>query len=324
MRSLLLLLLPFTALAQRFRPDEIARYQDHAQHVTIIRDSWGIPHIYGKTDADAIFGLMYAQCEENFPRVERNYLEIMGRLSEIEGKQQLYQDLQMRLIYDSAAAKKDYTASPAWFRKLLDAFADGVNFYLYKHPDIHPLALARFEPWFALMYTDGSIAPTQTGGLTLQDMRNLYQVNDATTSFLERRTAGPELDPAGSNGFALAPARTASHRALLYINPHVTFYFRTEVQMVSDEGLNAYGAVTWGQFFVYQGFNEHCGWMHTSSYADVADLFTEKTERRSDSVFTHYDNRLLPVQVKEMQLAYRRMGRCVSNHLPLTAPCMVL
>jgi acyl-homoserine lactone acylase PvdQ len=75
----------------------------------------------------------------------------------------------------------------------------------------------------------------------------------------------------GSNGFALAPAKTASGNAILYINPHTTFYFRPEIQMSSEEGLNAYGAVTWGQFFIYQGFNENCGWMHTSTNVDVAD-----------------------------------------------------
>src|SRR5689334_14051462 len=166
MRGLIVLaLLPLFSFSQNFTPQEISRYQQQAKKVTIIRDEWGIPHIYGKTDADAVFGLLYAQCEENFPRVERNYLEIMGRLSEIEGKSQLYQDLQMRLLYDSAAALADYRRSPPWFQKLLDAFADGVNYYLYTHPEVHPLALKKFESWFPLMYTDGSIAPTQTGGL---------------------------------------------------------------------------------------------------------------------------------------------------------------
>ncbi|MFL5738698.1 MAG: penicillin acylase family protein [Flavisolibacter sp.] len=306
MRGLILLaLLPLYTSSQNFSPQEVSRYQQEAKAVTIIRDEWGIPHIYGKTDADAVFGLLYAQCEENFPRVERNYLEMMGRLSEIEGKSQLYQDLEMRLIYDSAAARADYRRSPPWFQKLLDAFADGVNYYLYTHPDVHPLALKKFESWFPLMYTDGSIAPTQNGGLTLQDMRNLYTVNDSATSFWERKILSGE-EASGSNGFALAPSRTASKNAMLYINPHVTFYFRSEVQMVSEEGLNAYGAVTWGQFFVYQGFNEHCGWMHTSSYADVADLFAEKIERRGDSIFSRYDQKLLPVTTKTISVSFQQ------------------
>ena len=125
----LVLFLPFISNAQ-FSKQEIERFQSRAKNVNIIRDHWDVPHIYGKTDADVVFGLMYAQCEENFSRIERNYLEIMGRLGELEGKSMLLQDLQMRLIYDSAAAVRDYQKAPAWLRKLLEAFSDGVNFYL--------------------------------------------------------------------------------------------------------------------------------------------------------------------------------------------------
>ena len=117
-----------------------ARWEAEAKNVTIIRDKWGIPHIYGKTDAEAVFGLMYAECQEDFPRVEKNYLEMLGRQAEAYGENYLYNDVMMRLIYDSAQAMADYQKSPDWMHKLLDAFADGVNFFLYKHPDVKPLA----------------------------------------------------------------------------------------------------------------------------------------------------------------------------------------
>ena len=178
MKQLLLsFFIPSFVFSQTFTSQEINRYKAEAQRVTIIRDNWGIPHIYGKTDADAVFGLLYAQCEENFQKVEENNLEMMGRLSEI-GKAGLYDDLQMRLIYDSSAAIKDYKNSPGWFKKLLDAAADGVNYFLYKHPGIKPAILKHFEPWFALMRTNGSISATQTAELTLEDMKNLYPAND--------------------------------------------------------------------------------------------------------------------------------------------------
>lgn len=302
----LFFIFPFFTIAQSFTSQDIARCKTQAQHVTIIRDNWGVPHIYGKTDADAVFGLLYAQCEENFPRIERNYLEMMGRLGEIEGKSQLYNDLEMRLIYDSSAAIKDYKRSPEWFQKLLNAFADGVNYYLYTHPDVKPLVLKKFEPWFPLMYTDGSIAPTQDADLTIQDIRNLYKIPDQqSTSFVEKRIPFYEVDPSGSNGFAIAPSKTASKKAILYINPHVTFYFRSEVQMVSEEGLNAYGAVTWGQFFVYQGFNEHLGWMHTSSYADVADLYNETIVHKDSSLFYQYDGKFLPLKTRNITIRFK-------------------
>ncbi len=304
MRGILILIfLPIVSLAQTFQPKEISRYIAQAKQVTIIRDMWGIPHIYGKTDADAVFGLMYAQCEENFQQLEENNLEMLGRLSEKLGKTELYNDLQTKLIYDTSAAKRDYSRSPLWFRKLLDACADGVNFFLYKHPEIKPAVITHFEPWFALLRTDGSIAPTQNGGLRIQDVKEMYPVNDAI-SFREPASL-PTEELSGSNGFSIGPSRTKSKNAILYINPHVTFYFRSEVQMVSEEGLNVYGAVTWGTFFVYQGFNEHCGWMHTSSYADVADLFEEKTFKTGKSLYYQYEGMKLPAVHKNISVRYK-------------------
>ena len=302
---IILLLFPSLAFSQVFSQQELNRYKTEAQRVTIIRDNWGIAHIYGKTDADAVFGLLYAQCEENFQKVEENNLEMLGRLSEIHGKKGLYDDLQMKLIYDSSAALEDYKKSPPWFKKLLDAAADGVNYFLYKHPEVKPSLLNRFEPWFALMRTNGSISATQTGGLTVQDMMSLYKIDNSNTSFNEKQIPFYEDDETGSNGFAIAPSKTNSKNAIIYINPHVTFYFRTEVQMVSDEGLNAYGAVTWGTFFVFQGFNEHCGWMHTTSSADVADLYKEKIENRDGAYFYQYDGKWLPVKTREITINYK-------------------
>ena len=299
------LFVPIFSFSQTFTQKEIDRYKSQAQRVTIIRDNWDVPHIYGKTDADAVFGLLYAQCEENFYKVEENNLEMMGRLSEVYGVSQLYSDFQMKLIYDTAAAIADYRRSPLWLKKLLDAAADGVNFYLYKHPDVKPLALTHFEPWFALLRTNGSISATQNGGITTQDVKNLYPAKNNSTSFLEKNVPFYEVDPTGSNGFAVSPKKTASGNTMLYINPHVTFYYRTEVQMTSEEGLNAYGAVTWGTFFVFQGFNQYCGWMHTSGVTDVADLFVEETVNQNGSLFTKYDDKLLPVKSKTITVRYK-------------------
>ncbi|MER3471435.1 MAG: acylase [Chitinophagaceae bacterium] len=297
--------LPLLSAAQTFSTEEINRFSQQAQRVTVIQDDWGIPHIYGKSDADAVFGLMYVQCEQNFLRVEENHLELFGRLSEVYGKERLYEDLQMRLIYDTSAAKKDYAKSPEWFKKLMNAYADGINYYLYKHPKVKTLALTRFEPWFALMRTNGSISSTQTGGATINDLMNLYKAEGVPTSYAKPAIPSYELDPIGSNGFALAPSKTKNRNSIIYINPHTTFFYRTEVQMVSDEGLNTYGAVTWGTFFVFQGFNEHCGWVHTTSYADVADLYREKIEKSGNNIFSVYDGKRLPIQSKQIAISYK-------------------
>ncbi|MFT3826320.1 MAG: penicillin acylase family protein [Chitinophagaceae bacterium] len=303
MKKLLsLLLLPLSLSAQHFSKQEIARWEQQAKRVTIVRDNWGIPHIYGKTDADCAFGLLYAQCEDDFKRVESNYIDILGRNAEIKGENSVYDDLLTRLVVDSAGAVADYKKSPDWLQKLLNAFADGVNYYLYKHPSVKPALLQRFQPWYPLMWTDGSISAINTAGVTARELKSFYTGDNSVAAV---KYEMPEDIHSGSNGFAVAPTHSASGKAMLYINPHVTFYFRPEVHVVSEEGLNAYGAVTWGQFFVYQGFNEHCGWMHTSGYSDVADAYTEQVIKQGDSLYYRYDNKLRPVQQQDIVINYK-------------------
>ncbi|MEY4336212.1 MAG: hypothetical protein RLZZ45_1131 [Bacteroidota bacterium] len=296
----LLGLLPFIVGAQP--KSTVTRWEETAKRVNIIRDKWGIPHIYGKSDADCVFGLMYAQCEDDFQRVEMNYITMLGRTSEVNGENAIYEDLLVRMVIDSAESVKDYEASPDWMKKLLNAFADGINYFLYKNPKVKPALLKEFKPWYPLTYTDGSISAIQTSDLTANDIKKFYAGLSTDLAAL------PKKDPEkliGSNGFAIAPSRSVSGNAMLYINPHVTFYFRPEVHMVSEEGLNAYGAVTWGQFFVYQGFNEHCGWMHTSSEADVADLYEETVEKKGEKLFYLHDNQQKPVTIQATTIAYK-------------------
>ena len=304
---LLFIGISFQAVGQKTDTREVKRLEKLAQEVTIIRDNWGIPHIYGKTDADAVFGLLYAQCEDDFKRVELNYIEKLGRLAEIKGESVLYNDLEIRLLIDEEEAKADYKKAAPWLQKLLQSYADGINFYLYKHPEVKPALLTHFEPWYPLLWTDGSIGAISTANLTTAELKTFYSGNDKKVSYVARET---EVQT-GSNGFALAPSKTASGNAILYINPHTTFYFRPEVQVHSEEGLNVYGAVTWGQFFIYQGFNDYCGWMHTSSNVDVADMYAEKIVRKKDQLFYEYESKLLPVIEKNITINYLENGKLV-------------
>src|SRR6187455_389938 len=305
--TFLLLFFPFQIFSQSFSKEEITRWEKQAQHVTIIRDNWGIPHVYGKTDADAVFGLMYAQCEDDFKRVEMNYIEKLGRMAEVKGESELYNDLLIRLVIDSADAVRDYNNAPAWLKKLCNSFADGINYYLYKNPATKPALLNRFKPWFPLLWTDGSIGAISTADINVSDLRNFYS-GEPSVSINKNIEEDPDSyrGLTGSNGFAFSPKITESGNAILYINPHVTFYFRPEVHMVSEEGLNAYGAVTWGQFFVYQGFNEHCGWMHTSSAVDAADTYIEKISKKDNKWVYEYDGKSKPVIQKRISIKTKK------------------
>jgi acyl-homoserine-lactone acylase len=307
--TFLYFLISFQAFSQSTNSKEINRFEKTAKQVTIIRDNWGIPHIYGKTDADAVFGLLYAQCEDDFKRIEMNYIEKLGRLAEVKGQSYLYNDLELRLLINEKEAIADYKKAKPWLKKLLDAYADGINFYLYKHPEVKPELLHHFEPWFPLLWTDGSIGAISTADLTTAELKDFYGDNTKQVSYVEI-----EKDfQTGSNGFAFAPSITESGNAILYINPHTSFYFRPEVQIHSEEGLNAYGAVTWGQFFIYQGFNENCGWMHTSSNVDVADVYAEKIINKNKKLYYEYDKKLLPVIVKEIEIKYLEKDKLVSK-----------
>ncbi len=175
-----------------------------------------------------------------------------------------------------AEAKANYEKSPAWLKQLCDAFADGINYYLETHPEVTPKLLTRFEPWMPMYFSEGSI-----GGdierISTDKLKAFYE-SDRTLPKMELLQLKKEeelAEPQGSNGIAISGSLTKSGNAMLLINPHTSFFFRGEVHVVSEEGLNAYGAVTWGQFFVYQGFNEKTGWMHTSTYTDVLDEFKE-------------------------------------------------
>jgi acyl-homoserine-lactone acylase len=280
----------------------VAAWEKRAQNVTIIRDAWGVPHVYGKTDADAVFGVMYAQAEDDFNRVETNFLNAMGRLAEAEGDSAVFRDLRMKLFIDPNEMKLQYEKSPAWLKALMNAWADGLNYYLHTHPNVKPRVLTRFEPWMALTFSEGSI-----GGdietINVTQLQAFYGGTPQTAPAADDDT--DFVEPSGSNGVAIAPANTAAGRALLLINPHTSFFFRAEAQMVSEEGLNAYGALTWGQFFIYQGFNDRTGWMHTSSGVDAVDEYAETVVKKGNAYFYRYGTEERPVKAQVVSVPYK-------------------
>ena len=291
---------PFVSRAAQ--TPETARWEQEARNVTIIRDDWGIAHVYGKTDADAVFGMIYAQAEDDFNRVETNYINAMGRLAESEGESKIYQDLRMKLFMDPEVMKEDYSTSPDWLKNLMNAWADGLNYFLSKHLEVKPRVIQRFEPWMALTFTEGSIG-SDIERVNLSQLEAFYgKVHDPQISAQD----DDEIEePRGSNGIAIAPSNTLGHHALLLINPHTSFFFRSELQMASEEGLDAYGAVTWGQFFVYQGFNDHSGWMHTSSGVSQLSFYLETVEKKGGRFYYKYGKEELPVATSKITIPYK-------------------
>ncbi len=316
--------------------EDSSRWQAQATQVTIYRDDFGIPHIYGKTDADAVFGMLYAQCEDDFYRVELNYLRAIGRLAEVEGEKELYSDLRAHIFMTEDEAKAHYEGAPAWLKQLCIAFADGVNYYLHTHPEVKPKLLTRFEPWFPIYFFEGSIGadiekiPTEqikdfyVKMEKLGDSENKESAKNIGLGWSETKQmsdmnvqAQRDDEPRGSNGFALSGRMTTSGNTMLLINPHTSFYFRPEIHVVSEEGLNVYGAVTWGQFFVYQGFNEKTGWMHTSSYIDVMDEFLETVTEENGQYFYKYGIEKRHMTAKQVTLKYREGQEIKQRKFPI-------
>ncbi len=312
--------LPLLFLLTAAAPPELARWKAEASRVTITRDDWGIAHIHGPTDADAVFGMIYAQAQDDFPRIEANYLTALGRTAEAEGESAIWEDLRARLYVNEDELKADYARSPVAMQKLMNAWADGLNYFLATHPEVKPRVLRRFEPWMVMSFTEGSIG----GDIERIDLAQLKDFYSRRRPELVSGSISPpaprspqwmlkqvqhdgndDVRRQGSNGIAIAPALTRDGKALLLINPHTSFYFRSETQVTSDEGLNAYGASTWGQFFVYQGFNAHAGWMHTSSGIDVVDEFAEKIERHGKTQCYRYGSGCRALGKRPVTIRYR-------------------
>lgn len=320
---LALRLIPFVLLfvaCQSQPATELDRWQTQAERVTIIRDDYGVAHVYGKSDADAVFGMLFAQAEDDFRRIERNYVWATGRLAELEGKDALYSDVRANMYMTQDEAIAAYESAPQWLKDLCNAFADGLNYYLHTHPEVEPRVITRYEPWMPMYFFEGSIG----GDIESIPTRRIQAFYEADSSFswsnYENVSAYEELfeEPKGSNGIAISGDLTASGNAMLLINPHTSFYFRPEIHVVSEEGLNAYGAVTWGQFFVYQGFNEKTGWMHTSTFVDFKDEFVHNVTKGDDGQFTYqYGDEQRPIEVKNVTLRYTEGDSLIEQQFPI-------
>ena len=184
----------------------------------------------------------------------------------------------------------------------MDGWADGLNYYLHTHPEVMPRVITRFEPWMALTFTRGEHRrghragePAGSGGVLRRGPPRRRRACRARWTL-----PGRPRDARGAHRLQRLRHRPAQHRTARAPahQPHTSFYFRSEPQMTSDEGLNAYGAITWGQFFVYQGFNETPGWMHTSSGVDNIDEFLETVVERDDALYYRHGGELRPVAAK--------------------------
>lgn len=254
-----------------------------ANDVTIYRDRYGVPHVMGKTDAAAVFGFAYAQAEDNFFRVEDNYIKAIGRRAEVEGEGGVNPDLVNHTLEIPRLAREEYRRLPANLRALVDAFAAGLNFYLTKHPDVRPRLLTRMEPWYPLAfirynyYQNGFL---YSAGLRREDLR------------VSRNGRGIEAST-GSNGWVIGASRSATGHPMLFINPHLSFFGTGQVyegHVHSDQGWDFTGYTRFGFPFPYVGHNADLGWVSTDNSADQADSYRETFDDPARPLAYRYGN----------------------------------
>jgi acyl-homoserine-lactone acylase len=291
-----------------------------AQSVTIYRDTFGVPHVFGRTDASTVFGFAYAQAEDNFWRVEENFISALGRTAELYGPRTLDEDRLNHALEIPRLAQAEYGRLDPHMRELCDAFAAGFNYYLERHPEVKPRLLTKIEPWFTLAFI----------------RYNYYQNGFARERNLRRiplQTAGLEDDikrNTGSNGWVVGPSKSASGYALLFINPHLPFFGSGQVyeaHVHSDEGWNFTGYTRFGFPLPYVGHNENGGWVSTDNAADLTDVYFETFDDPGRPLAYKYGNlyRMATERVEEIRvktptgLELRKFTMRNTHHGPIVA-----
>jgi len=289
-----------------------------ARTVTIYRDTFGVPHVFGRTDASTVFGFAYAQAEDNFWRVEENFINALGRAAEVYGQKSLDEDRLNHELEIPSLARDEYARLDPQMRMLCDAFAAGFNYFLAHHPEVRPRLLTKIEPWYTLAFI----------------RYNYYQngfARDRNLRPLQLQTAGLDIDlkpHTGSNGWAIGPAKSATGHAMLFINPHLPFFGPGQVyegHVHSDEGWNFTGYTRFGFPLPYVGHNENGGWVSTDNAADLTDVYLETFDDPARPLAYKYGNgyRLATEHVEEIRvktatgIETRRFTMLKTHHGPI-------
>jgi acyl-homoserine-lactone acylase len=289
----------------------------HDYDAEIVRDTYGVPHIFGKTDADVSYGIAYAHAEDDFDTLQEVLAMTRGRLGAISGADGAKTDFVVHLLGARATVARDYDKQPADVRALLDGYAAGLNRYAEKHPG--EVRLARLFPVNGRDVAVGFVVRSpfffglegQIGALTGDKplpIEKGYDKPDAPDA-PNVTPLGPNANENGSNAFLVAPKRSADGFTRVVSNSHqgwrgaAAWY---ELVVHSQQGWNFAGATFPGAPYPLLGHNEHLGWTNTVNRPDMVDIYKLVLNPAGDQY--RYDGKWLPLEAKTVWLPVKLWG----------------
>jgi len=253
--------------------------QINPDHIEIIRDNYGVPHIYAATDPEVAYGFAWAQAEDHFKLIQEGYLAGNGLLGKLIGLKGAGADFLTQLIQSEETVNKYYNTLDKKFIALAEAFAAGLNAYAKKYPEqilekkLFPLTVKKLLRYTQLQLFISNEADKLVSGIVNNSLSWPYKI---------------EEDSKGSNFIAVSRNRTGSDETFLAINTHQPLEGPTswyEAHLVSEEGTNIIGAAFPGTPCILTGANEYLGWTHTVNYPDKADVYALQMHPKKKDVY---------------------------------------
>ena len=282
--SLLLLLLSFKVFSQNFPPI-------NPKNIEIVRDRWGVPHIYGKTDAETAYGLAWANCEDAFKEVQEMYAiskPISGRNFGIEGAKV---DFFRHFLQVDNIVENNLHTLPNYFLKYIDGYVQGLNAYAKKYPK-----KVNIKGLFPLTYKE-------VIKVYVIAMSSFTRVPDDLGKAYEGKLLKHD-NGLGSNAIAVNKNKTADGKTYLLINPHMPVHGRFsfyEAHLNSEEGLNIHGTLFMGGSSIYMGNNNNLGWAMTWNHFDRGDIYKLQMHPEKKNTYL-YDNKWKKLETKKTTL----------------------
>ena len=253
--------------------------QINPDRIEIIRDNYGVPHVYAPTDAEVAYGFAWAQAEDHFKLIQEAYLAGNGLLGKRIGLKAAGADFLTQLIQSEEIVNELYGTLDEKFIVLAEAFASGLNAYAKKHPEeilekkLFPLTVKKLLRYTQLQLFISNGADKLVSGIINNSLSWPYKI---------------EEDSKGSNLIAISRNRTGSDETFLAINTHQPLEGPTswyEAHLVSEEGTNIIGAAFPGTPCILTGANEYLGWTHTVNYPDKADVYALEMHPKKKNVY---------------------------------------